>query len=114
MEMFPTGIYPEYTGNRRTVTPRVREAQLGDGYSQRVADGLNTLDEDNTWTFHLSDTDANTLEAFFVARAGWDAFSWQPPRYAASCNWICTSWSRTYEPGSYSTIVAQIKRVWDY
>lgn len=113
METFPSDIYPEYEGNGRTVTPRMRESKLGDGYSQRCADGLNTLDEQNTWNFLLTDTDADTLEAFFVARAGWDAFSWQPPRYAASANWICTAWSREYLAGSMSKMTATIKRVWN-
>jgi phage-related protein len=113
METFPSNIYPEYDGNKRSISARVLESKLGDGYSQRCADGLNFLDEKASWVFKLTDTEADTLETFLVDRGGWDAFNWQPPRHATSKKWICKGWEREYEPATKSTITMTTIRVWD-
>jgi phage-related protein len=81
----------------KTITPRVLRAQFGDGYSQRTQDGLNyngrsfVLD----WPA-LSSTDANTIEAFFNARGGYEAFLYTLPLEATQYEWTSGPVKRIY------------------
>jgi len=58
---------------------RVQRAQLGDGYSQVLTDGLNA--EQETWqcqTPPLTYAEVNSIESFFLEQKG-QAISWIPP-----------------------------------
>lgn len=80
-------------GSTQNTTPRVRTAQFGDGYSQRVGDGINTMPRSWSLTFTRQTADIDAIEAFLVARAGVESFDWTPPAGVAG-KWICKSWSR--------------------
>lgn len=73
--------------------PRVRVSKFGDGYQQRVGDGINN--QPRTWTLQFTGPTARTdeISAFLKARAGTESFDWTPP-YGAAGKWICSSWSR--------------------
>jgi len=77
--------------------PRVRVAQMGDGYAQRRPAGINT--QDQIWSVqlnNLSETKAADVLAFFSARNGVDVFNWTPPRTTTMLDVICPSWSWNY------------------
>jgi phage-related protein len=79
------------------VTPRVVEAQYGDGYAQRRADGINT--QAREWTVEMQETDPKTASdvlTFLQARNGVDVFNWTPPRSSQTLNVICPTWSSSY------------------
>jgi len=78
-----------------TKTPRLLEADFGDGYSQSAPDGLNNMPSmlDVTWN-PIEVQDAAAIEAFMVANSGL-AFFWTPPGETAARKWICKSYDRT-------------------
>jgi len=74
--------------------PRTAVARFGDGYEQRVMDGMNA--DLLTVSFSLDNittSDRATLDAFLQARGGWDAFYWTMPNEASSRLWVCSQWS---------------------
>lgn len=68
---------------------RVKETQFGDGYRQRVVDGINSVED--SWQLSLDKTfksEAKTLKDFLVSRAGLP-FWWTPPRETSASLWTC-------------------------
>lgn len=93
------------------VTPKVRTAVFGDGYQQRVGDGINR--QARVWQIEsvdYADEDIDAIEAFLVARDGAESFDWTPPTGAAG-KFICKSWRRTANDGRWQTISATFEEV---
>ena len=57
----------------------VRTAQFGDGYSQAVADGINSTAD--TWPLTFSGTGAyvGAIKSFLDSLQGYRSFYWTPP-----------------------------------
>ena len=75
------------------VKGRVERYGFGDGYSQRVVDGLNATSR--TWSVVLkllTSAEKATVEAFFKSHLG-QAFIWVPPDGSGSGKWSCSEWS---------------------
>lgn len=82
-------------GTSKDTKPRVIKSQYGDGYSQRIKDGINSIVR--SWPVTIkarSLAEADEIEAFLEARAGVEAFSWTPPNGATAVKVICGSWHR--------------------
>lgn len=80
LNTFPDASIPVDWGQPKTTTPKVTEAQFGDGYSQRAADGINTLRAVyNVAATAITLVDATTMSDFLDARLGVEAFLWTPP-----------------------------------
>ena len=95
-------------------TPRVRVAQFGDGYSQRVAYTINNLNQ--TWNLKFDGQDidtANAIEAFLVSKQGASSFSWLPPGEFTEVRVVCTKWSKNYESSISRSISATFERVYE-
>lgn len=93
---------------------RVLRTDFGDGYSQRAADGINSLKE--SWTLvweKISSTNYGTLISFFEGKAGYIAFTWTPPGESTSKTWICQKWSKEPAEVNYYNITAELERVFD-
>lgn len=72
----------------------LRKAQLGDGYEQVAARGLNNHKRRYRCVWRaIAVADAETLLAFFRARAGHEPFLFQPPEEAADIQWRCERFS---------------------
>ena len=96
------------------VQPRVLETKFGDGYRQRAADGINTLEV--VWNVewpNITSAQADSLEAFFEAKAGWQAFLWTPRRKSAPWVWTCNKWSRMPDVGDLTDMTATFRREFD-
>lgn len=106
-------LSPDY-GSSAQKKPRVLTSNFGDGYSQRAAAGINPLSQvwQLSWSA-LSTTDANTLDAFFVAKGGHTAFLWTPPRESTALKWICQEWSRSISHPNNDSITATFIQVFD-
>lgn len=74
------------------IKPRVRTAAFGDGYEQRVADGINAAPKSWSLTFVRPTTEADAILAFLAARNGSEAFDWTDPDAAAG-KYVCRDWS---------------------
>lgn len=87
---------PDY-GARKKTTSKLREAAFGDGYTQRVGQGLNTQAREWELTFSVrSETEIEAIEAFLNARSDGRAFSWVPP-FANSANDTIRVYHKEYE-----------------
>lgn len=102
MAVFPD-YQPEY-GASCEITPRVRKAQFGDGYTQRVGDGLNNMPRKWSVTFRQVTADADIIEAFLESTKGAANFSWTPPRGAAGKWVVSDGWSRNVSDFGYENI----------
>lgn len=64
----------------RNQTPRVRTQKFGDGYEQRLTEGINNINDSFTLSFvNKPKLDADDLYAFFEAQAGVSAFDFTYP-----------------------------------
>lgn len=90
--------------------PRVKTTKFGDGYQQRIADGINSSPRSYSNTFQKKRTEMDTIEAYLKLQNGVSSFDWTPP-YATAGKWICPSWSRVYKDG-YDTLTATFEEVY--
>lgn len=112
MATFPS-ISPTY-GAQKTSQPKVRQTQFGDGYSQRISFGLNQNPKQWSLTWEVSETDADTIEAFLDARAADGAsFDWAPPDSATTYKWTCYNWSKSIPYLNRATIQATFTQVFE-
>jgi phage-related protein len=82
---------------------RVLNTQFGDGYTQRQADGINTIPEVWDLTFEYSSkTDRDALDAALTSLGGVNYFLWTPPYEVSAKKYICQEWSMPLNDyGSY-------------
>ena len=93
--------------------PRVRKAEMGDGYEQRIRFGLNT--DLKTWqvTFKArNNTETTAIRAFLQARGGVESFTWTPPLWsAATGQFVCAEWQVSADSCHFNTITATFQQV---
>ena len=70
---------------------KTRTAMFGEGYSQRVPDGINYLKRTWNLTFELPKPETDAIEAFLYARRGVESFTWTPPTGPTGL-WLCPAW----------------------
>jgi phage-related protein len=107
MSTFTWSPAPNATQQKQT---RVKTAVFGDGYQQRVADGINTTPRSWSLTFTRKTADVDAIEAFLDARNGTESFDWLPPS-GVTGKWICKSWPRTVIHNSVQAISATFEEV---
>lgn len=72
-------IIPDKTLSRQT-SPRVRTQRFGDGYEQRLTEGINNLSDIFSLSFsNRTKEEADDIIAFFEAKAGVDSFDFTIP-----------------------------------
>ena len=118
-------------GYTRQTTPRVLATQFGDGYQQRLIDGINPLAETINVSFKTRDKgEIDHIISFFESKGGVTAFTFNVNQqyYAApgvssetdvtssdefALIVVCTSWNKTYNFGDYWSAVATFTRVYE-
>lgn len=104
----------EFNFNRntnRTSTHRTLTAQFGDGYEQRVLDGINTKNETLTALFsNRAWQDIETISAFLDAKA---ARSFDIVLQRETLKVICENYNITYTQPNVHTLSANLKRVYE-
>lgn len=79
-----------------TEEPRTLNAAFGDGYEQRVADGINTTKK--IWNLQFNNrllAEANAIVAFLRARGAVESFTWTDPD-GDTLKYICRNWPRSF------------------
>jgi phage-related protein len=112
MPSFPS-IAPSY-GAQRASSPKTRSVQFGDGYEMRTVWGENQ--DPKLWQLvwrNISETDSDTIEAFFEARKGQESFDWTPLGSSSSKKWICKGWTKTISYLNRATIQATFLQVFE-
>ena len=94
MATFPI-TNPVYN-TRINARPKVNTLSFGDGFEQRLTEGLNQNPLSVNLTFELSQTDANTAITFLNARVEDGAsFDFTLPSETSSRKFVCTSFPRS-------------------
>ena len=117
-------VIPDKTLQRQS-TPKVRVASFGDGYQQRISDGINSVKDLFTVSFtNRTKAEADDIEAFFRDKKGVTSFNFTFPDSNSSSNDSagnpvttvkvgCTQWSQQFSnSGSYS-ISSSFERVYE-
>ena len=108
----PIFTFPISYSSPAKLKPAILEAKFGDGYSQRAANGLNTLLE--VWSIQASPlkdaTEADPFEAFLRTQGGVIAFQWTTP-FNRTALFICKDWQRTPIASGVSSINATFEEV---
>ena len=88
-------------GATNNMKPRILKFQFGDGYEQRLRDGLNTLLKSWTVTFKLTPDEGNVAKGLLEGWAGVTAFEWDDPD-GDTIVCVCEDWSYQYNEGWYN------------
>lgn len=92
---------------------KVLTANFGDGYNQRVADGLNSVGTTYELEWILNTTDAATMKSLFESKGGYDYILWTPNRGVTQYKWLCTKWDWDYAGPELERLTATFKRCFD-
>ena len=111
MATFPS-IKPTY-GLRKRSNPSTRVIRFADGYEHRLLFGLaqHQNPKEFSFTYEVSETDADTIENFLDAREGTEAFEWTPPNESYTSKYRCKTWSKTMPYSNLATIKATFEEV---
>jgi phage-related protein len=110
---FPTTVLP-IRATAPQITARVLQANFGDGYNQRVNDGINNINEQWDVQFAaLDQTNAAEIIDFLEARGGYQSFLWIPPGESTYKKYICKEWNKSFPGASLTNISAKFMRVFD-
>jgi|TARA_B110000858_G_scaffold195089_1_gene250754 phage-related protein len=115
---FSAPVQPD-KGLSRSNTPRVLLANFGDGYEQRLADGINVLDQNMTISFSTRPkAEIDDLVAFFESLKGVSRFKFnlEDSNEGSSTETIlcvCPSWSQTWAFDNFYTLTATFRRVYE-
>lgn len=79
---------------------KVLEAEFGDGFSQPTPDGINNIREtvELRWD-GLTEREMHSINNFFFARKGAEAFYYKPAGYRKPLKWTCKDWTRSLDGG---------------
>jgi len=114
MATFPS-IKPTY-GQRKRSKPLTRTIRFADGYEHRILLGLaqHQNPKEFSFTFEVSETDADTIETFLDARAlDRESFTYTPPGEASSSQFVCENWSKSIPYNNRATIQATFREVFE-
>ena len=101
---------PSY-GAARKRKPRALVSQFGDGYEQRVGDGINV--DLHMWSLQFQNrnaTDADAIETFLALKAGVTTFTWTPSGFS-EVTVVCREWSRSLNGPGSNTVTATFEQV---
>lgn len=96
-----------------SIAPRTLENTYGDGYEQRVGDGLNTNKEIWNVVFeNIAWSEVLTINGFLKDRKGTEAFMWTPPA-ETELQVKCKTWQRSKTSPTTGTLSATFEQVFD-
>jgi len=104
---------PEVSSSSQT-SYRTHLAQFGDGYEQRIADGINTRRLRVTLQWRtLTSTEADQIEAFFRLQGGWKRFDYTLPWESSPRKWRLESHARGTPDQNIYSVTADLAEVFD-
>jgi phage-related protein len=102
-------------------TPRVLTAKFGDGYEQRIVDGINNLDENYSLTFRTrTKEEIDDIVSFLDTKAGVTKFTLTLPDSNNTTRTgerdikvVSTDYSVTYDYDNFYSLSLALKRVFE-
>ena len=115
---FSSAVQPDKSLSRKN-TPRVHLAQFGDGYEQRLQDGINSLKQEISVSFQTRPkAEIDDLVAFFESLNGVTKFRFDLADSNAGSSTetikvVCPNWTQRWEYDDYYTLEAKFQRVYE-
>ena len=115
---FSAPVQPD-KGMSRSTTSRTLTAQFGDGYEQRLADGINTLNQIMRVNFTTRPkAEIDDLVAFFESLGGVSRFKFdlEDSNEGSSTETIlcvCDSWNQTWVFENFYSLTTTFRRVYE-
>lgn len=113
------GVVVPDKGFKRQTVPTVHTIMFGDGYEQRVQNGINNLKQSISVSFaNRPKADIDDIVAFFETKGGFTAFDFTLADTNGGSNEetikvVCDSWNQTWNYDDYYTLDAQFRRVYE-
>lgn len=110
-DLFPN--IPATFNTKLSKQPRTLENTYGDGYEQRVGDGLNTIRE--VWSVvweGILRSECDVIDAFLTNMKGYIPFMWTKPD-ATQLQVKCKAWEYTPTSGTTGNVMATFEQVFD-
>ncbi len=101
------------------IQPRVLKVQFGDGYEQRIQDGINNLRQEFSVTFNnRPKAEIDDIVAFLNNKAGTTAFNFTYPDSNAgggetTIKVVCQDWSQRYSYDDFYSASMKFRRVYE-
>ena len=99
--------------------PRILKIQFGDGYEQRIAEGINNLTQNYSITFNNRPKEViDDIIAFFINKGGTTAFDFTYPDSNAgggetTVKVVCEDFNQTYSYNDFYSCTATFRRVYE-
>ena len=99
--------------------PRVHLATFGDGYEQRLEDGINSVQQEFTVQFNKREKEEiNDITAFLESLKGATSFNFTIPDTNSSgdertLRVVCDNFQQSYDYGDYYSCSAKFRRVYE-
>ena len=110
---------PVDKGFTRQSTPKIHTMDFGDGYTQRIADGINNLQQTMNVSFSTRPkAEIDDLVAFFESLNGVTKFRFDLADSNAGSSTetikvVCSEWEQTWVYDDYYTLDATFRRVYE-
>lgn len=105
---------PAQIGSSKDVEITVLDAQFGDGYEQVTNLGINDIRD--TWAIqftNITNDEADTIEAFLIARRGSDPFFWTAPNESTEKQYRCRKWKRVPKNPNQASMTMAFREAFD-
>jgi phage-related protein len=113
------GVVAPDKGFTRSNKPVVFVQKFGDGYEQRIANGINNLEQQFSLNFATRPKDEiDDIIAFFESKKGVTAFDYIFSDTNAGSNEetvkvVCEDWSQTWDYDDYYSLTATFRRIYE-
>lgn len=112
-DTLPSTVAPD-AGLDREVTPNIQKMQFGDGYSQRLTNGLNSkpVKTEFNWSY-LTEVQMKVYDDFAKAHASGEAWLFQFPDEDAPRAFFITKWRVKRVQYNVYTVTYSVEEVFD-
>jgi phage-related protein len=99
--------------------PRVLIAKFGDGYEQRISDGINSMEESFSVSFKTrTKEEIDEIKLFLESKKGVGSFDFTYPESNAvggeiTIKVVCDSFNTTFEYDEFYSLTASFRRVYE-
>lgn len=106
-------------GLTRVSSPKVLVAKFGDGYEQRLPNGINSIDETFNATFNnRTKEEIDDITGYLASLKGATSFTYIIPDTNGSGNEtsikvVCENYSQAYNYGDFYSAMATFRRVYE-
>ena len=112
---FSAGV-PVDKGFSRSNTPTIHSISFGDGFEQRIANGINNLPQTMAVTFNTRPkAEIDDLVAFFESLGGVSKFQMtiDDTNGAETIKVVCKTWNQTWDYDNFYSLSATFERVYE-